>query len=267
MPMPIPISSVLAANKLKSDLDVSFARVAVEDANLLLQQARNEVDSSMASLSANLGFRDLRTFKPVEQRSAPIASEADLDALIGRAMRERPELGNLRDERDAAERLARSMRDARLPSVSAVITAGEFPTHDAGLPDNYTGGGLQLTIPLFAGGYFISKQREAELRAKAAAESLRTVENEVVRDVRIAWLDLNNARERLRTTQQLSRYAADAYQLAEARYRTGISSIVELSQAQLELTSAQIGATTSRFDVLLQESALRYQIGAMLGDS
>jgi outer membrane protein len=65
----------------------------------------------------------------------------------------------------------------------------------------------------------------------------------------------------------LSRYAADAYQLAEARYKAGSSSIVELSQAQLELTSAQIGEAGARYDVLITESALNFSIGRLRGGS
>jgi outer membrane protein len=114
---------------------------------------------------------------------------------------------------------------------------------------------------LFAGGFYQARQREAELRAKEAGESLRAVEDNVTRDVRIAWLNLNNSRERLRTTEQLARYAANAYQLAEARYKAGSSSIVELSQAQLELTSAQMAETSARYDVLVRQSALNYEIG------
>jgi outer membrane protein len=79
--------------------------------------------------------------------------------------------------------------------------------------------------------------------------------------VRIAWLNLNNSRQRLTTTQQLRDYASQAYQLADARYRAGSSSIVELSQAQLELTSAEIANTSARYDVLIQESALNYATG------
>jgi outer membrane protein len=71
----------------------------------------------------------------------------------------------------------------------------------------------------------------------------------------------------LRTAAQLSRYAADAYQLAETRYKVGSSSIIELSQAQLQLTSAQIGAANARYDVLILESTLRYQTGELLLES
>ena len=74
--------------------------------------------------------------------------------------------GSLRDERDAAARLALSLRDARLPTISAVIAAGNAPTRDARLPDNYSAGGIQVSVPLFAGGLYQARQREAELRAR-----------------------------------------------------------------------------------------------------
>jgi len=253
--------SILAANKLKSDLDVSFARVALEQSKLLLESARNDFDSALASLSAVLGYDRQQRFELVEVAPTPAAAQIDLAPLIDAALRDRPELGSLRDQRDAALRLARSMRDARFPTISAVIATGDAPSHDVRLPDNYTAGGLQLSVPLFAGGFYQARQHEAEYRAGVAGEALRAFADDVARDVRIAWLNLNNSRERLRTTQQLSRYASDAYQLAEARYKAGSSSIVELSQAQLELTSAQIAEAGARYDVLIRESALNFTIG------
>ena len=254
--------SILAANKLKSDLDVSFAQVGLEDARLLLEKAQNDVDSTLAALSTVLGYREQRPFTLADEVSAPVPAAADVTQLIEQALRDRPELASLRDQRDAALHLARSLRDARLPTISAVLAAGDAPSHDVRLPDTYSAGGIQVSVPLFAGGFYQARQREAELRARAAAESLRTVEDNVSRDVRIAWLSLNNARERRRTTGQLRRYAATAYELADARYRAGSSSIVELSQAQLVLTAAQIDETTARYEVLIREADLNFQIGA-----
>jgi len=257
--------TVLAENKLKSELDVSFARVALEQSKLLLQSARNDFDSALASLSAVLGYDTQQRFDLVEAAPAPAASARDLDPLIDEALRNRPELESLRNQRDAALRVARSLRDARFPTISAVIASGDAPSHDVRLPDTYTAGGLQLSVPLFAGGFYEARQHEAEYRARVAGEALRAFEDDVTRDVRIAWLNLNSSRERFRTTQQLSRYANDAYQLAEARYKAGSSSIVELSQAQLELTSAQIGEAGAQYDVRIQESALNFQIGELTG--
>ncbi|HWD93097.1 MAG TPA: TolC family protein [Verrucomicrobiae bacterium] len=255
--------TVLASNKLKSDLDVSFARVAFEEGQLLLQRAQNDFEASLASLSAGLGFRDFRRFKLVEQPLPPSGDTNNVSALIDTALRDRPEIMALTNQREAASRFARAQRDSRLPTISAVGAAGASPVHDNRLPDNYAAGGLQLSLPVFAGGLYAARQHEAELRARADAELLRSLEDNVIRDVRIAWLHLNNARERLRTTEQLVNHAQEAFDLEQARYQAGSSSIVELSQAQLELTSAQIAATSARYDVLIQEANVNYQIGGL----
>ena len=255
--------TLLASNKLKSELDVSFARVALEEGQLLLQKAQNDFDASLASLSTGLGFREFHRFKLVEEPLPAVSDTNDVSALIDEALRDRPEILALMDTRDAALRFARAQRDSRLPTVSAVGVAGASPVHDGRLPDNYAAGGLQLSVPVFAGGLFLARQHEAELRANADAELLRSLEDNVIRDVRIAWLNLNNAHDRLRTTEQLVNHANQAFELAQARYNAGSFSIVELSQAQLELTSAQIAQTNARYDVLIQEANVNYQIGAL----
>ena len=254
---------VLASNKLKSDLDVSFARVALEEGQLLLQKAQNNLDASLASLSTALGFREFHRFNLVEQTSSPAIDTNDVSTLIDSALQNRPEILALTDEREAASRFACAQRDARLPAVSAVGAAGASPVHDGRLPDNYAAAGVQISVPLFAGGLYLARQHEAELRASGDAELLRALEDNVIRDVRIAWLNLNDARERLKTTDQLVSHAQEAFDLAQARYKAGSSSIVELSQAQLELTSAQIAQTSARYDVLIQEANVNYQIGGL----
>ncbi len=140
---------------------------------------------------------------------------------------------------------------------------GDAPIHDTHLPDDYAAGGVQLSLPLFAGGLYVGRQHEAELKAQADDELLRNLENDVIRDVRIAWLNVNNALEQLHTTEQLVQNATEAYTLADARYQAGISSIVELSEAQLNLTSAQIADAGARYNVLIQQANLDYQTGVI----
>ena len=116
-------------------------------------------------------------------------------------MAHRPELLSLRDQRDASLRYATAQKDARYPVVQALGVAGGAPLHNEHLPDNYAVGGLQLSMPLFAGGYYTARQREAELKAQSDTELLRSLEDNVIRDVRIAWLNVNNALQQLQTTK------------------------------------------------------------------
>jgi outer membrane protein len=255
--------SLLASNKLKSELDVSFARVALEEGHLLLQQARNDANNAMTSLSTALGFRDPQRFQLVESSPSVFSNPNDVSQLVETALAERPELLSLRDERDAAQRFAASQRDARRPTLEAFGMTGGAPTHDSHLPDNYAVGGIQLSLPIFAGGLYTARQHEAELKAQSDTEQLRAAENNIVRDVHLAWLNVNNAQEQLHTTEQLVRHATEAYDLAQARYQIGSSSIVELSQAQLSYTSAQITGTSARYNVLIQQANLNFEIGAL----
>ncbi|MBI3877902.1 MAG: TolC family protein, partial [Verrucomicrobia bacterium] len=48
-----------------------------------------------------------------------------------------------------------------------------------------------------------------------------------------------------------------------ARYQLGISSIVELSQAQLNKTAAEIAQASAKYDYLIQRAVLNYQVGAL----
>ncbi len=255
--------SLLASNKLRSELDVSFARVAVQEGKLLLQKAQNNLDDAMTSLSTALGYREPQSFQLVESSQSTFSNTNEVSQLVETALAERPELLSLRNQHDAALRFAKLERDSRLPTISAVGVAGDAPTHDSHLPDNYAVGGLELSMPLFAGGLYTARQREAELKAQSDNELVRALEDNIVRDVHIAWLNVNNALEQFQTTQELVRNAAEAYDLAEARYKIGSSSIVELSQAQLNLTSAQITNTNARYDVLIQQANLNYEIGAL----
>ena len=255
--------SVLATNKLRSDLDVSFARVAVQEGKLLLEKARNDADAAMTSLSTTLGYREPRPFQLAEPAPSVLTRTNDVSELVETALVSRPELLSLQNGRDSALRLARSQRDARLPTVSAIGVAGGAPIHDSHLPENYAAAGMQLSLPLFASGLYLACQHEAELKAQADAELLRAAEDNVVWDVHIAWLNVNNALEQLDTTEQLVRNACEAYALAAARYNIGSSSILELSQSQLSLTSAQIANPNARYDVLIQQARLSYEVGAL----
>lgn len=253
----------LAANQLRSELDVSFARVQFQQARLLLENSQNNAAAAMATLSTALGYGDYHQFQLVEQTPAGMEATNEVSNLVQTALSRRPELLSLRDQRDAALRFARAQRDARFPVLAAVGVAGDAPTHDGHLPDDYAAGGLQLSLPLFAGGLYTARQREAELRAQSETEQLRSLEDNIIRDVRIAWLNLGNALQQLQTTEDLVRNATDAFTLAEARYKTGISSIVELSEAQLNLTSAQIANVGARYNLLIQQFTLRYETGAL----
>lgn len=254
--------AALATNKLRSDLDVSFAKVNLEDARLLLSKAQNDLDAAFTQLSALMGLREPKSYRLAEE-PPPRPLSTNAADLVQEALRSRPDLIRFRNEHEAALKLARAERSARFPTVAAVGAAGVAPIHDPELPDSYASAGVTLTIPLYAGGLYAARQKEAEIRADAAAETLRDLENNAIRDVRIAWLNSQNAYERLRINSQLLENARQSFTLAQARYKNGISSIVELNQAELNEISAEISYANTQYEYLLQRSTLDFQTGQL----
>jgi outer membrane protein len=252
----------LEKNKLRSGLDVSFANVNLAQAQLLLIQAQNDLQSSFAGLSAAVGYSDQRTFHLTEE-PVPPAPPTNVADLIQQALKDRPELISQRLDVSSAQSYATAERDLKLPTVSALGTAGLTPVNEAPLAPRYAAAGFNVNVPIFNGHLFGALHSEAKSRARAENQFLRDAQDQIVRDVQSAWLNANSAFQRLSVTQQLLDEANQALDLAQARYKLGLSSIIELSQAQLNQTQAQIEQASSKYDYEAQISALNYQLGAL----
>ncbi|MFO1441039.1 MAG: TolC family protein [Verrucomicrobiaceae bacterium] len=252
----------LQKNQLKSAIDVSFAEVNAKDAELLLARSQNDLQSAHATL-ARLLLDPEGTEYRLRSPAQPVPLPSKAAGLIQMALNLRPELSKLRLERDAAKKFALAENALSRPRLTMQGTAGTMPWRDRSLDQNYAAAGVVLTWPLFTGGLNTARQNEAALRAQAAEQTLKDQEAAITRDVQIAWLNATNALERLNITDRLREQSAQAYSLAEARFQAGSSSVVELSQAQLTLTAAEINQTTTRYEYLLRRSILDFQTGMM----
>lgn len=255
--------SELTKNKLKSTLDLSFADVNLSEAKLLQLDARNNVDSTMAALDAVLGLDHEVTYELVESDAAMEAPPADADQLLKLAIAQRPDLQALDLSRQAAVKFSHAQRDQMLPTISIAGTVGSVPIRPAAFyTSNWWGGiGVNMNIPVFNGFLYSAEAKEAEIRAQAAAEQSRDLRDRITRDVRTAWLAANTAYQRMAVTQELLQEADLSLSLAQTRYKLGLSSIVELSQAQFQQTDAAIGNTNAEYQYRLSLSTLNYQIG------
>ncbi len=252
--------STLARNRMKSDLDVSFAKVNLADAQLLLSSAQNQYKAGLAELATALGIPGQQSFDVVDSGEPQPLTDA-VEDLVRQALNQRPELRSLRLEDSAAQRFAKAERALMFPSVSTFAATGLAPAGQETIPNRYGAIGVNLNVPLLNGGLFSARRDEAEYRSRAVDQNLKDLENRVVRDTRVAYLNAANAFDRLGLTKQLLDQARMALDLAQSRYDLGLSSMVELSQAQLNLTSAQISATAARYDFQLQKQVLEYQTG------
>jgi outer membrane protein len=214
--------------KLKSDLDLSFANVDLAKGKLLLLEAQNNYQTSLAGLSAILGFPDEQNFQLVEESAAIAPPTLDVLPLIQQALQQRPEVLALQDQVQAAQKF----------------------------------GSANINIPVFNGFLYNARAKAADLETEVNRQKLSNLRNNIARDVRNSWQDTNRAYERLSVTQQLREQASLSLNLAQARYNLGLGSIVEFSQAELQKTEADIADTDAKYQYRLTEIVLAYTISA-----
>ena len=256
----------LFKSKLKSELDFSFANVNLAQAQLLLLDAQNNVDSTLATLSMVLGFPTVQNYTLVEEISPQTAAPGNVDDLISTAFASRPEILSLQYQYQSARKFQTAERDLLFPSIRAMGAIGDTPVGNAavapspsGLNNTYGAVGGDIEIPIFNGFLYTARAREASLRSQATNERLTDTRNLISRDVRTSWLNANTAYQRLAVTQQLLEQAKLALDLAQSRYKLGLGSIVELSQAQLQQTQAEISNVQAGYDYRLSLAMLTYE--------
>ncbi len=254
----------LTASKLKSTLDQSFAQVNLSQAKLLVLDSRNQADAAMASLNDILGETTEHAYRLVDDATLPEPIADSVEALIAIALQQRPDLKALQLAHDADVRFSRAQHEQLLPTISAVGVLGGIPVGSSTYYDPrwYGAAGVNISVPIFNGFKFRAEATEADLRAKASNEQSRQLTDRIVRDVRTAWLSANTAQQRMAVTAELVKEANTALDLAQTRYQLGLSSIVELSQAQLQQTQAQIASANARFEYEADLATMRFQSGS-----
>ena len=255
--------SALTSSKLRSDLDLSFAQVNLSQAKLLQINAQNDLDAAKATLSAVMGYDRQMNFQLVDDTGPLSPLPPDADALIAEAIQNRPDLQSLKFNEQAAQKFSKAQHEQLLPTISALGVVGATPV---GSPEFFTTNwygsvGGNVSIPIFNGFRLTAEASAASLQAQTASEQTRALRDQVVRDVRTAWLNANTAMQRVTVTAELLRQADTALDLAKTRYGLGLSSIVELSQAELQQTEAAIGNANARSQYNFAISAIRYQTG------
>jgi outer membrane protein len=247
--------------KLKSDVDLAFAKVDLARAKLLLLDAQDNYEASLSILSAILGYPDRQDFVPMLPSALVSPPAEDAGPLIQQALDLRPEVRSLRDEVLAAEKFSRAEHDLWWPTVTAMGTVGGAPVRDPNITSWYGAAGVNVNIPVFNGFLFNARSKSADLATQVRRKKLQDLQDNVARDVRNSWLETHNAYERLSVTQQLREQADLALELAQARYKLGLGSIVEYSQAELQKTDADIQDTDAHYRYALSQINLAYEMG------
>ncbi len=223
----------------KPRFDVTKAEVDLGNAQLALLQAESDVKLANTSLLNAMGISGSEAFE-IKGISwdIPIEVEQDAEKL---ALENRPDYKAAELKTSAGSYSIRSAARGNSPSVS--VTSG----YSAGGDDFFSldkgwNVGLSVSIPIVDGGAANAALEIAMAQAKSLNAVQETLKQNIQLEVRKAVLAVRTARERIRITELTVKQAKENYELAEGRYQMGVSNALEVTDALLALTNANLSA-------------------------
>jgi outer membrane protein TolC len=217
-------------------VDVANARVEVI-------QARNAERLARVALATAMG---LPPTTPLQIEDNLIYQPVTLDParLLEEALRQRPESRQARLQADAAgSQVRRAFRDF-FPDITGGGFYGAQRTDFSEIWELNVG----LTWPIFDGGNRIARYREAKANVDAAQARVRATELDVAREVEQAQSNVIETQERIQAAQVAVASAQENFRLAQGRFDAGVGTILELTDAQLALTQAQVNEALALAD-------------------
>jgi len=251
----------LYRQQLKSKLDVDLVQVELTNAESLLVRARNGLKSSFANLNRAIGIAGAEDYV-LEDLPIEVRPQRSLESLIGDSL-SHPEYRKAKEFTASADAKVTAAKRQYLPTVSAYASGGDFQVFDTTRTQaNQTGGwwaaGGFVSMPLFTG--FMIENQVAEAKAqKAAAEAASlNIEQALTQQVTNSYLDTVSFAQQIKLSEEQVKTAQEALNLAKQRYKLGLGSIVEVTQAEVAVTAAQTRLAEAQYDYKIAEVTLAY---------
>jgi outer membrane protein len=254
----------LYRQQLKSKLDLDLVRVELVNAESLLVRARNDLKAGFADLNRAMGVPGSEDYT-LEDMPIDVKGQRALNDLIADSLAH-PELKRAKEQTASAQAKKRAMKSQFLPTVSAIVSGGYYDTIDPSRNNNLTTGGWWaaggvVSMPIFTGGLIENQVKEAAAQEAAAMAQSTNIEQALTQQVTNAYLDTVNFTQQIKLGEELVKTAQEALSLAKQRYKLGLGSVVEVTQAEVGLTASQTKLAEAQYDYKISEVTLAYAAG------
>lgn len=241
--------------------DVASAEVELANRRQALISAAAGIDTSRAALGNVMGIPVTQQFSIQPVTPEVTAPAVSLEQAVETAYSARPEV---RAAESAVElqRLAVNLAEKqRLPLLGAFgqlernLNPGALGTAETWRI------GVNATWSIWEGGAIGARVRQAEADFRAAEDTLQQARLGVGLDVKAALVAVNEAYERVSVAEQGVSLAEEALRLAQVRYQAGISTAVEVRQAELDLIQARTNRVNTVFEYEVAVARLQRAMG------
>lgn len=254
----------------KGEVLSAQANLGNDRISVLRQQsslARAQAD--LATWLARPGTEELAAQDPGTLAGEPEAGPA-LGAALEQAKQNRPLLAALGKQVEAARSGRLAAQSAFLPSVSGGLTYGRGapdlgPVFNDWSRQNTVSATLTVRWDLFNGFATSAQVGQAGVAVRRAELDLAQAGRELEGEVRAASRALEAQLAASRIARDNREVAAQALALAEERFRAGAGSTLEVRDAQLKLTQAELNLLESRIDLEIARFALKRAVGDLTG--
>jgi outer membrane protein len=242
----------------KAKIDVTKAEVDLSNARLNLIKAENQIRLSRVTLNNAMGIPDVPDYN-LQDNLSYTKYGLSFEEALSTVYNQRPDLQALIKKKEAAKSSIDLARKEYFPVLSGnanyIYSGNGFPLNNGW---NY---GVSLSIPLFSG--FDTKYKIAQAQANydtisANEQSLRL---DVYSQLQQAYLSLRQADESISTSELTVRQATENVELATGRYRAGVGSPLEITDALVGLNNAKVAYTQALTDYKNAQANIEKAIG------
>jgi len=247
--------------------DVLQARTALSQAQLTYESIEGNLRTIEGTLATTMGLPATTRFD-FGELPANVGTDTTtqaVDALIAQAQVDRPALAAARADAERARAHIEEVRSAYLPSVTLNSAAGRTfyaAPSSVGSASSFSAG-VGLRFPLFTGYRNVFDVRAARLQADLAQEDVRDLTQQIGLQVWSSYYAVQTAKRRITTSRDLLASAQESANVAAARYREGVGTIIDVLTAQSALENARAQEVQSRADYLLALAELAHATGKL----
>jgi outer membrane protein len=240
-------------------IDVTAAEVNLSQARLELAKARSAASVSVAALEDAVGTR-----LPDRNAALEVPPEASLaipslEGAIGEALSNRPDLSAGEDRILSARETLKATAKGLNPSLSLGGGWG-FSDSSSGWSDEWTAS-LSLSVPLYDGGATAARTEASRADLEITRSGQEKQRNSVRLEVETALLELETASGQVRTAETALGQAEENLKLAQGRYRVGVGTSLEVTDAAEKYSSARKALVQARYDRQVAAAALGKALG------
>ena len=243
---------------IRAKIDVARAEANLYDARAQVSQAANDVRVARITLLNRMGVEGPADFLLSDSLAAETIP-GTLPDWITEADRNRPELKSFRERERAAALGVRFARGGHLPTLAGTAGYG-FAGDEAPLDQGYNVG-VTLSVPLFSGFLVREQVKEAEASLSSARYQLMDARRLVILQVEQAAYGVSEASERIEARKKEREASAENLRLATARYEVGAGDIIEMIDAQVQMTQADTSTIDAQYDYSVSVATLLRAVG------